>query len=554
MTPPRSLALLLIGAAAASNLVAEQAPQRGGETWSLQRIDLNVELLPDVGSMKLKGKAVVRLEDESSLGPSLALNSRKRSMRYRSLSLKGDRPRLFFFPEDGPVEVAQFTLDPGFARGDLVEVEFESEFALDSMQLVVRKDGAFASWVEHWYPVPGSMEGGLASSAAAGTTTLVLPAGWRSVSNGVLESSELREGQRVEVWRVDRPAARSFAAGPYTSVQTVERRGRTVNFFLLRERPRSEAQADALARSIDAMEQRFGPHPDAAYSVAEVPEDAAKDRFAASSEQGFIMVRSSVLDDTRGSIPLFAHEAAHGWWGNLVRADGPGSKIVGESLAQYGAVIAIEAIEGKRAADEFLRFSREGYSPLQCALGYFYISRQEKADKPLSQLSNEQWDHNLSDSKGHWVHHMLRQRVGDEVFFRTLRQLIEEWSGRELTLEAFREAFLQSAPPDAGLERFFKQWLDRTGAPVLRVDWWSVKRGDAVEVHVDQLQGGDPYALPLEIELILADGSKLVHLLQLDESNETFTIDTASRALELHIDPEFRLLIWRPEYGPRPES
>jgi len=281
--------------------------------------------------------------------------------------------------------------------------------------------------------------------------------------------------------------------------------------------------------------------------VAEVPESAS---FAAGSEQGFIMVRSSILDDERGSLPLFAHEAAHGWWGNLVRSEGPGAKMLSEALAQYGAVLSIEALEGKGAMDEFLRFSRPGYNSLQCALGYFHIWR-EGGDAALASLEDAPTHHNLSDSKGMWFYHMLRIRMGDAAFFSVLRALIDDLRGREVDLGLFRRRLLAADPSLTG---FLRQWLDRTGAPVLRTDWWSIDRGRGVEIAVEQLQDGEPFEVPLEVAIVTASGEPIRQTLSLAGRTQRFTVATPARPLDLRLDPENRLLMWRPEYGPRPPA
>ena len=107
------------------------------------------------------------------------------------------------------------------------------------------------------------------------------------------------------------------------------------------------------------MEDKWGSYPYPGVAIAEVPQNAGS--FGASSEQGFIMVKPHFLNVPGGNLPLFAHEAAHGWWGNTVGTSDPSSLLCSESLAQYGAVIAIEATEGREAATDFLRFSRAGY-------------------------------------------------------------------------------------------------------------------------------------------------------------------------------------------------
>jgi aminopeptidase N len=270
----------------------------------------------------------------------------------------------------------------------------------------------------------------------------------------------------------------------------------------------------------------------------------------AASQQGLIFARSTGFRYEGGNLPLFAHEMAHGWWGNLVGTDGPGSILCSESLAQYGAVIAIETLEGVDARNEFLRYSRTGYSGLQCANGYFYMWR-EGHDKPMRDLESGGWDHNLSDAKGHWVYHMLRHRVGDEVFFATLRGMIEDFAGLPMTLDDMRAAFIAAAP-DQSLEAFFTQWLDRAGAPVLDFDWWAIENGKGVRIDIAQTQPGEPFHLDLDVEIEFLDGDPRTEVIELREMTQTFRIETDKRPVAIRLDPRYRQLIWRPEYGPRP--
>jgi aminopeptidase N len=515
------------------------------EVWSTTRLDLVVTIDPAAKRMSVTGTVALRLEDPESDGPALILNERAKSMRYRRITANGVEATVLPYPKNPAIEVALFTLPESFRKNDALEVAFETEFETPSSQLTLTESAALASWVERWYPVPATIQDGPASPSAPGSTTFRLPRSWRSVSNGRLVSSETRDGLLEERWETDTPAARSFTAAPYRSVESVTDGGRTISFYMLKPRPSARAQATALSKAIDAMERHFGPYPFGSYNVAEVPEAS----FAAASEQGFIMVRGDLLDSEKGNLPLFAHEAGHGWWGNLVRGD----RMLSEALAQYGAVLSIEALEGVDARNEFLRFSREGYNPLQCALGYFYIWR-EGGDEPLAQLGDGPHAHNLSDSKGMWFYHMLRLRVGDEIFYSTLRSIIRDFAGREPTLDDLRSRFVAAAPADGELKSFLAQWLDRSGAPVLRVEWWSVDRGKAAEIDVEQLQPGDPFRFPLEVEVRTASGASERHLLEVSKQRETFKVPAGARPLALTVDPQHRVLLWRPEYGPRPSG
>ncbi len=512
------------------------------EPWRVDRLDLVLTVDPARERLGVEGTLELVCEVEGAAGPTLAVNARKPAMRFRRVNARGSSPRVSL-DASGPLERARLERRRPCAKGERVTVAFALASAAESSQLQLNPDAFYASWVERWYPVVDGSDGP-GSPAAPGTTTFRLPRGWRSVSNGALVERREEGARVVERWQVDAPAARSFVAAPFVPARPVEAGGRSIAFHLLRSRSTSDAQAEALAGALAAMERRFGAYPYPTYHVAEVPESAA---FAAGSEQGFIMVRSSILDDLRGSLPLFAHEAAHGWWGNLVRSEGPGAKMLSEALAQYGAVLSIEALEGEGARNEFLRFSRPGYNPLQCALGYFHIWR-EGGDAALASLADAPTHHNLSDSKGMWFHHMLRLRMGDEAFFSMLRALIDDFRGREIGLDVFRQRLLAADP---SLDAFLRQWLDRTGAPVLRADWWSIDRGKGIEIAIEQLQDGGPFEVPLEVAVATA-GGEVRHTLALAERSQRFTLPMPARPLDLRLDPDDRLLLWRPAYGPRP--
>lgn len=312
----------------------------------------------------------------------------------------------------------------------------------------------------------------------------------------------------------------------------------------------SEARSDvviAAARPGASVSRDWGR---AASSVSRSASRGAISR----SEPGFIMATTSMFDAPGGNLPLFAHEAAHAWWGNAVTATGPGSRMGTEALAQYGAVLAIEALEGRSAALDFLDFSRPGYNPLQCALGYFHIWRQGE-DVALAELAEGPSDHNLADAKGMWFYHMVRDRLGDAAFFGALRSLLADFTARPMRVSDIRAAFLAAAPADSGLAGFLDQWLYRTGAPVLDVQWWTLRReaqAGAAELRIRQRQPGEPYALRLEVVSTLRDSSRVLDMIEVRGREEMVVLELPQRPFGLLLDPHQRLLMWRPKYGPPP--
>ena len=454
------------------------------------------------------------------------------------------------------LHVAEIRCDERKSKGDEIEVSFAARSQGYGSQLIVDDEVAIASWTAGWHPFTNpSTAPGVSFHAgtlhAPGRTRLELPAGWIGLVDGTLvERSKTDEGT-IEIWETPDKIARSFAAGPYT-VATHESHGRAVNVYMQSED--KEIGPERLARLVfDAMaaqEERLGPFPFDSYSVVEIPWTLPGQTWGAASQQTFIIARRAVSTMRTGNLPLWAHELAHGWWGNAVGHRGTGAMWCGETLAQLGALISIEALEGPEALQDFLAFSRVGYSPTQCAAGYFALWRWGQ-DQPIAQLGNGFTAHELADSKGMWVYHMLRHEIGEESFYRVLRNVIEDFTHSEITVDILRQRF-EAAAPEHDLDAFFEQWLDRTGAPVLDVDWYAKRDGKGLVIEVNQVQDLKPFEFDLEVEIELRDGESLLETLEVTEASHSFMLETPSRPADIRLDPNSKILMWRPEYGPRP--
>ncbi len=527
-----------------------------GTGWTTEQLDLEIDIANEGEQVEIQGTAWLTLRADESLGPTLGMNNREPVFEFREVSVRdfSDASVDITTPHAHAAyaRLAAIRLGEPFTAGGQLVVDFRVARTGQASQAVFGNGIALASWVEAWYPTPivaGEDPFATEELTVKGATTFRLPQGWSAVTNGARVEFTESDGRPTESWSTQLPVARSFVAGPFEAAYD-SFRNREIGVYLLSPKPVSASnQAVTLSAALTAMEQRFGRYPYPSYAIVELPEEAVQ--WYASSEQGFIMARSSAFEIEDGNLPLFAHEAAHGWWGNLVTTTGPGSSLCSESLAQYGAVVAIETIEGDNAMAEFLEYSREGYSGWQCALGYFGIVRRG-GDKPLSQLERDRWDHDLSDSKGHWFYHMLRRRVGDELFFAILRGLLRDFANQAMSLDDVRKAFLEAVPNDPALRAFLEQWLDRTGAPVIDLEWWAIDRGAAVEVVLTQQQAGDPYALDVPIEIEVRSGERMRRTVKVKDRETRVTLETPARPVDVSLDPDVELLLWRPRYGAVP--
>ena len=521
-----------------------------GAGWTTSSLDLDVKVHPQEGRLTIRADLVVRLEGfPSSEAITLVMNSRDTIMGFDSLDAGiGTVASLnAAVPFRQATRAARVKLPSAATRGDEVRIRVYASSRTTIPQFTLAADIALASWVTVWYPIPLPVTGRSLSVAvkAPGSTRFDLPGGWRAVGNGSRVGMEERGGRTYERWVTDQPLARSFVAAPYR-VFRGDANGRSVELFLLTvDEAEARKQSTTLAGAIAALEKRFGPYPTGGYAIAEVP--AWVPGFLAASEQGFMMAKPETFAVPGGNIPLFAHEAAHGYWGNLLTSSGPGSSFLSESASQYGAVIALEEMLGRNTAVDFLKFSREGYIPLQSAVGFFEVVRRGADSVAIADMENLDGmaKRIVVDSKGPWVYQMLRELVGDDIFFATLRSYLSNHAAGTSTLDRFRETFAAAAPAQ-DVRGFFEQWLDRTGAPRFEVEWRDA--GAEVEVTLRQIQEGDAYAVRAEILVRGSEGPGEIHSVRIDAKEQTVRLPAPRGASEVVFDPEFKIFRWDASY------
>lgn len=529
------------------------------------------------------GKITLSLEAETSLGPILMLNNRDASMRLTDLSItpSSDLPTYNIendipTPTEQNASLSRITFDEPVEKGASIEVLFSYEFFAEQGQVLSRPSEGFedwtplhyASWVTGWYPEPISDSSTLFSAAALsiqGTTSFLLPEKWNALSNGKLVTDKIVGREKHQTWNVGAGIPRSYIAAPFT-VSSVSVGDIDVAMYMLNsDKEAVSSKANLIVKIIELLEEKFGDYPFDTFAIAEIP-DETTDYFSASSEQGFIVAEANNFVGNEG-LSLFAHEAGHSWWGNRFSCTGSGSSLCSEALAQLGAVLANELVYGNQMARDFMEVSVPSYIPSQSARGFFAFWRMGDV-KPLSQIEGGWAVHGLMDSKGMWFWQMLREEVGDEKFFRTLRSL----SNGELSLSLVELETYFSNQTDTDLGYFFDQWLNRAGAPIIDMNWVShnskgenpyvkgvfetflfspIEGKQEIKITLTQ-EHDDLYQLKPEIEFSFYHQPPVRKTLEFSEKQQTYVFEFEGIVRDVVLDPEHKILMWRPAYGPKP--
>jgi hypothetical protein len=227
------------------------------------------------------------------------------------------------------------------------------------------------------------------------------------------------------------------------------------------------------------------------------------------------------------SFPEFyvAHELAHQWWGQAVGWKNYHEQWLSEGFAQYFAALYAKERRGESTFRDVLRQFRR-WAMEESDQGAVYLGYRLGHIKGDSRVFRA-----LVYNKGASVLHMLRRLIGDEAFFRGVRQYYAHNRYKKAGTEDLQRAM--EAEHGHSLERFFERWIYHSGLP--RVRYSAAVEGQEVVVRFEQ--SGEVYDLPVMVTLQFADKT-VEDIVTLTEGTveKRFPATGALRSIEVNSD------------------
>ncbi|HKR00536.1 MAG TPA: M1 family aminopeptidase [Pyrinomonadaceae bacterium] len=505
------------------------------------RYDLSIKVLPDARRIQVTGTVSLPPANQERDKIEFLLWSRMEKLTAQLLEPKIAAPaaRLDNDGSDGDRKWTLRLVRP-VPAGQFALVQFSYVSAVEpSPQFNISPEGSFAGGGgELWYPQTSF------SNRETGTIRFLVPTGETVISNGRLLGTAEQRARGEFIFQIAQPSKFGFASGKYT---VTRRAGKTpFALYLLRPSKRAGQILDGCASALNFLTRLFGTFPYREFSLVEVD---FRSKVLGTSEFGFILADASVFDKDF-DLSYWAHEIGHQWWGDLIRTKSgtTGRMMLSEGVAQFGALLATEKLEGHQAAE---RFRRTGYQPSgqgQSAATYFRLATTRK-DFPLTTYEPKNQNdtltmHTLANSKGFILLDMLSRRIGRAKFAAILRRFVKEKANQITSWQEFQRAIEAGAGQD--IRWFFEQWFERTGAPDYQLTW--EQSGKVVRVVVRQ--PAPYYRANLEVELS-GTGRRLLKTVEIVGEQISFEWIVPFKVDSVVLDPHYKVLRWMPEFRPQ---
>ena len=364
---------------------------------------------------------------------------------------------------------------------------------------------------------------------ASVTFNVTAPEYYDVVATGIkTEESNLGKGYKLTSYHEPAPVAMKvvtigvtkFASKVLGKVDDIE-----VSAWVYPEnRTEGFGDFDEAAKILNYFVDHVGP-----YSYAKLANMQVKTAWGGLENAGTIAYNEKSITGKKEIQSLMAHEIAHQWFGNSATENSWNHVWLSEGFATYFAILYQEMVQGDQKRKEEVILDREE------VIEYYQENPAPIVDNSVTDPKKVL--NRNSYQKGSWVLHMLRHKLGDEIFWKGIRSYYETYKDSNVMTSDFQR--IMEGVSGKKLNEFFDQWVYIKGYPELK--WsWNHKKGK-LYISVKQLQKHHTFKFPLEFGIV-TEGKMKIQSFEMQEKSAKYEIELQNRPEKVEIDPESWLL------------
>lgn len=365
-----------------------------------------------------------------------------------------------------------------------------------------------------------------------------------AISNGVLvETKDNEDGTRTFHWKMEQPHGSyliSLVVGDYVKLSDTFKNV-PIEYYTY---PGTEVVARRAFEKTPQMMEWFSrvlnyeyPYNKYAQTIVASFIFGGMENITATTQSDIEILSRAGGGPNSSTENLVSHELAHSWFGNLVTCKDWSHAWLNEGFATFMEASFREHEDGHDAylaemrSNADIYFSEDTYRYRRPIVYNRYSQPIDLFDMTLYK-------------KGALILHMLRETVGDEMFWKALNHYLAENQYRNVVTADLQRAFEQTTGQQ--LDWFFNQWVYRAGYPELRVrsTYSPVNRRLALDVEQTQMPDSttpEVFRLPVEIELATARGARTEHI-EMTQRTQRFNFQLDGRPLMIRFDKGEKIL------------
>jgi aminopeptidase N len=232
---------------------------------------------------------------------------------------------------------------------------------------------------------------------------------------------------------------------------------------------------------------------------------------------------------------LIAHELAHQWFGNKITCGSWQDIWLNEGFATYLSGLVIEHLDGDSSFKSWRQ--NKVNSITNQPNGSVYVPAEDTL------TVGRVFSSRLSYNKGSMVLHMLRNKIGDELFFQSLQNYLinPDFAYGYAKSENFINSVEQTTKLD--LTEFFNDWLFNEGYPSYLAEWG--QPSSELQIILSQQTSDDSvdfFEGPINIRVLGEQGQELDLILEHSYNNQIFINDIGFVVSDIEINPDYNVI------------
>lgn len=294
------------------------------------------------------------------------------------------------------------------------------------------------------------------SEAAAYNVELALPAEFSLATTGIIKSKDTTNPLKT-VWKMEAGYVRDFACTISSEFKLASCNvGDTVIYSYYKgDEDMGQKSLEIAVSAFNTFTELFGAYPYKQLSIAQT------DFFIGGMEYPNLVYINENFYNVAGLHTLehvIAHEVAHQWWYNTIGNDQVTEAWIDEGLAHYSTMLYYEKVKDEATYSTYFKYYvNNGYRFSLDASRKKYENLSLKMDRPVYEFEDFTVYDMLCYDKSAMMFHSLREQMGDEAFFKSLKELYKDNMFKNVNKQTIIKAFSRHTTLPVG--SIIESWL-----------------------------------------------------------------------------------------------